>query len=64
MKPLLGADQIVIHPFVIGELALGNLPRRPRLLKDLYELRPVAANDLVEVMSLIETGRLVGRGLG
>ncbi len=64
MAELLGADQIVIHPFVIGELALGNLPRRTHLLNDLGELQRVSISEIDEVMTLIETSHLVGGGLG
>ena len=35
---LLGAGQVTMHPFVIGELALGNLHQREATLRLLLEL--------------------------
>ena len=36
---LLGAEQILTHPFVIGELALGHLEPRDLILRYLHNLR-------------------------
>ena len=61
---LLDRAQVLSHPFVIGELACGNLRNRTevlRLLQDLPQL-PVA-ND-AEVLFFIERHRLMGRGIG
>lgn len=64
MLDLLRNNQLVTHPFVIGELALGNLPKRPQFLEDLRDLRSVALADWDEVMTLIEEARISGKGLG
>lgn len=64
MLDLLGSNQLVTHPLVIGELALGNLPRRLQFLEDLRDLRSVASAEWDEVMTLIEEGRIFGKGLG
>ncbi len=53
-----------IHPFVIGELALGTLPRRDRTLADLAAIRTVRVATHLEVMDLIEAEGLSGRGIG
>ena len=53
-----------MHPFVLGELACGNLPNRRELL-DLFRglpIAPVAADD--EAMGYIDAHRLMGRGIG
>ena len=60
----LGEGGVLIHPWVIGELACGNLRDRSRLLQLLQGLprAPLATDD--EVMLLIERHRLMGRGIG
>jgi hypothetical protein len=60
---LLDAGQVVIHPFVIGEIALGILPQRSLTLGTLRLLPKalVAAHD--EVLDFIEQYRLFGSGI-
>jgi predicted nucleic acid-binding protein len=61
---LLEAGSVVCHPFVLGELACGNLKNRREILDLLGTLCtcPVAVHE--EVLAFIETNRLMGRGLG
>ena len=61
---LLQDGEVLIHPWVIGELACGNLRHRAQVLELLQGL-PVAmvASD-AEVLHLIERDRLMGRGIG
>lgn len=61
---LLISRQIVMHPFVLGEVSLGNLSQRPFTLAYLQRLpKPaVASND--EVQKLIEERNVFGRGIG
>ena len=61
---LLDTGQVLAHPFVIGELACGNLHRRTEILRLLGELpqAPVASNS--EVLAFIERRKLMGRGIG
>lgn len=58
------ARRLRIHPFVIGELALGTLPRRDRTLADLATIRMVRVATHPEVMDLIEAEELSGLGIG
>lgn len=53
-----------MHPFVLGELALGDLRPRRDILMGLEDLphADMALHD--EVMSLIETEHLYARGIG
>lgn len=60
----LKAEKIVIHPFVIGELALGNLRPRDTVLAELHRLPLLMVADDDEVMHLIERGPLFGLGIG
>ncbi|MCP4660509.1 MAG: PIN domain-containing protein [bacterium] len=52
------------HPFVIGELACGNLARRDEVLSLLAALPQVPEARHAEVLALIESHRLMGRGIG
>jgi predicted nucleic acid-binding protein len=61
---LLRAGQVFSHPFVIGELACGNLRNRREILALLAALPQAAVADHGEVMTLLESSHLFGRGLG
>jgi predicted nucleic acid-binding protein len=60
----LEAGQILIHPFVIGEIALGHLRSRSRILESLRELPMATVASEDEVMHLIDDEKLYGRGIG
>lgn len=63
LRALLTDGQVLAHPFIIGELALGNLTDRS-ILASLDNLpRAVTATD-VEVRAFIESVRLHGSGVG
>jgi len=53
-----------MHPFVLGELACGNLANRVEILSDLQELPSAKLASTAEALRLIEDRRLWGRGLG
>ncbi|MGH6977273.1 MAG: type II toxin-antitoxin system VapC family toxin [Stellaceae bacterium] len=61
---LLDTGSVLAHPFVIGELALGNLRQREAVLSALRHLpqAPVASD--VEVLHFIDRHALFGRGIG
>jgi predicted nucleic acid-binding protein len=61
---LLEAGEVLGHPFVTGELALGNLRRRRGVLADLRDLPQAAVATDEEVLRLIERQPLFGRGVG
>jgi len=52
------------HPFIIGEIACGNLSRRREILSLLGALpqAPVAGHD--EVLAFVESNHLMGTGIG
>ena len=60
----LDLDRVWTHPFVIGELACGNLSHREEILSLLGELHaaPLARHE--EVLRFIDDYKLVGLGLG
>lgn len=60
----LEAGEVLMHPFILGELACGNLHRRQETLELLNNLptAPVATGP--EALVFIERGSLMGRGIG
>lgn len=64
LASLLAEGQVLVHPFVIGELACGTLHRQERVLTYLGRLdsAPLARDE--EARRLVELRRLMGRGLG
>ncbi|MGO9411444.1 MAG: type II toxin-antitoxin system VapC family toxin [Spirochaetia bacterium] len=64
LSQLLNESQVLTHPFVIGELACGNLKNRTEILKLLKELPPAVVAENNEVMQFIEKNRLYGVGIG
>jgi predicted nucleic acid-binding protein len=60
----LGEGLILVHPFVSGELACGNLKNRPAILSDLQALPSAKPASDEEVLQLIEDCGPGGRGLG
>lgn len=61
---LLERGMVVAHPFVIGELALGNLRHRARVLAALAGLPRATVATETEVMDFINRRSLAGRGIG
>lgn len=62
---LLGPRQeILVHPLVVAELALGSLRERATTIRLLQNLPTAPAARLSEVRQLIETYALFGRGIG
>ncbi len=61
---LLDNGEVVIHPFVVGELACGNLANRKELLSLLHALPAVERVEDDEILFFIEQHSLAGRGLG
>jgi predicted nucleic acid-binding protein len=64
MRELLNQGQIVIHPFVIAELALGSLRDRAKTLALLDLLPQVRVVQLSELRLMIEARRLYSLGIG
>jgi len=60
----LQANSVLIHPFVIGELACGNLQDRDAVLALLGALPRAALADEQEVLFFISQQKLMGRGIG
>jgi hypothetical protein len=64
MQRLLAGGQVIVHPFVVAELALGSLHDRGRTLAELDGLLKVNVAELSEVRHMIEARGLYSRGIG
>ena len=61
---LLVAGQVLVHPFVTGELALGNLRNRDTLLGALQDIAQAPVATEPEVLRFIGQKGLFGLGIG
>lgn len=61
---LLEAGRVLAHPFVIGELALGNLRQRDLVLRTLHDLPQASVATDGEVLHFVDRHRLYGLGIG
>jgi predicted nucleic acid-binding protein len=61
---LLNAGAVLAHPFVIGELALGNLRQREIVLTALSDLPQASVATDLETLHFIDRHTLSGRGIG
>ena len=60
----LDAGTVLVHLYVIGELALGNLRQREVVLGALSDLPHASVATDAEVMAFIDQHALFGRGIG
>jgi predicted nucleic acid-binding protein len=61
---LLEEGKVVLHPFIVGELACGYLTNRLEILSLLRALPETVLATHDEVIRFIEDQHLMGRGLG
>ena len=64
MRKQLDKRSIIIHPFIIAELALGSLRDRTRTLAFLDQLPLTRMAQLSEVRQMIEARSLYSQGIG
>ena len=64
LEELLFDGDVVCHPFVIGELACGNIKNRSEILALLQALPQTPTIDLAEYLYFIEQNHLSGIGIG
>jgi predicted nucleic acid-binding protein len=64
MARLLGDGQIVTHPFIVAEIALGSLHNRRKRLEEMEALIEVIVAQLDEVRHMIEAHSLYPKGIG
>ena len=61
---LLEEGAVMCHPFIVGELACGNLRNREEVLGLLQALPMASRAEHAEVLQLLQVNHLYGRGLG
>ena len=61
---LLEEVQVLTHPFILGEIALGHLEPRQEILDLLADLPSVEVSADDEVLTLIERRELASSGIG
>jgi hypothetical protein len=61
---LLGLDEVVGHAMVFGELLIGDLGGRSRLLAAYAQMHQADTVAHSEVVTFVRSRRLLGRGLG
>ncbi|MDD5131760.1 MAG: type II toxin-antitoxin system VapC family toxin [bacterium] len=64
MAQLLIDGEVICHPFIIGELACGNIKNRKEILSLLGTLPTVEQVENEEILLFIEKRDLMGKGLG
>ena len=64
LEQLLNDGEVTCHPFIIGELACGNIKNRAEILSLLNALPKVNLLDNEEVLLFIERNNLMGKRLG
>ena len=60
---LIAEERVVTHPCVIGEVLVGNVQQRPAIRQFLLSLPLAVGADFTEVLAMIESRNLFGRGL-
>jgi predicted nucleic acid-binding protein len=63
VSQLPGAGRVLVHPFVIGEVALGKLRQRAAILGYLRDLRQARVATDPELFAFIEQREVVGIGI-
>ncbi len=64
LEKLLNGGEVVCHPFIVGELACGNLKNRREILTYLKSLPITILAEDEEILKFIENNQLMGKGLG
>lgn len=64
LSNVLEGGEVMTHPFVVGELACGNLKDRQKVLGLLSNLPETLVATEPEVLQFIELRNLMGRGIG
>ncbi len=64
LSEALEGGRVLMHPFVLGELACGNLKNRSEVLRLLGDLPAAPTATDPETLDFIERRALMGRGIG
>lgn len=64
LQELLRYDRVRMHPFILGEIALGKLRKRNQLLESLAELKMATVASESDLILAISALSLDGAGIG
>jgi len=64
LEKLLMDAEVICHPFIIGELACGNLKNRNEIISLLQSLPMAPTIELEEFLFFIDRNHLMGKGIG
>ena len=64
LEKLLKDAEVMCHPFIIGELACGNLKNRNEIISLLQSLPMAPTIDFDEFLFFIDRNHLMGKGVG
>jgi len=64
LEKLLMDAEVMCHPFIIGELACGNLKNRYEIISLLQSLPMAQTIEFDEFLSFIDQNHLMGKGIG
>jgi predicted nucleic acid-binding protein len=64
MASCLEVGEITLHAFVIGELAIGSMPRYGAVLAALQKLPQIGVARSTEVLTFVWENKLMGTGIG
>ncbi len=64
LAEFLDRGDVVMHPFVVGELRLGHVPRIAEMIDDLCRLPKAIVAGTDEVLEFISRKKLPGSGIG
>ena len=64
LEKLLIDAEVMCHPFIIGELACGNLKNRTEIISLLYSLPMAPTIEFDELLFFIDQNQLMGKGVG
>ena len=63
LSQLLAENQVLVHPFIIGEIFIGHVRNRDEVMTLLGYLPQIKTATEMEVQTLVRKNRLFGRGL-
>ncbi len=64
LQKLLDGNKVASHPFIVGELACGNISNRAEIISLMQSLPMVDVVEHEELLVFIERHQLMGKGLG
>ena len=64
LEKLLMDAEVMCHPFIIGELACGNIKNRNEIISLLQDIPMAQVVDFNEFLFFIEQYNLMGKGIG